>query len=457
MRRRASARRPAGSRDAWPGKVLGVGVNGPLGVMQHAPLSPPPEREALIALSTVEGLGPATLARLLARLGSAQNIFDVAARPNAIRELVQANADADGTTHAMPDAVAHDIVEVAANAAAVLAGLVSSGVEILTIDDPDYPMRLRSIDLPPHVLYVRGDPAALAPRHAIAIVGTRRPTEAGRLTASRLGAAIARAGGVVVSGLAVGIDGAAHAAVVQERRATVAVLGGGHDHLFPTAHRRLAAAIVASGGAIVSEFPPATEPLPGLFPRRNRIISGLSDATVVVEAGASSGALITATWALEQGRECFLVPGSIDSPSSAGCLSFLREFPAQARIVAGIPQLIADLELVDEGGIDAIPVARSVAAVLVGLDPGPRRIATALLAGRTTADELVAATGLTIAGVLAALTLLESRELVAGAYGRYRPVGDLASATPRRRPRRSPRRDPGGTTLPASPGRSGAV
>ena len=105
-----------------------MGVNGPLGVVQHAPVSPLPEREALIALSTVEGLGPATLARLLARLGSAQNILDVAARPTAIRELVQANADADGTTHAMPDAVAQDIVEVAANAAAVLAGLVSSGV-----------------------------------------------------------------------------------------------------------------------------------------------------------------------------------------------------------------------------------------------------------------------------------------------------------------------------------------
>jgi DNA processing protein len=220
---------------------------------------------------------------------------------------------------------------------------------------------------------------------------------------------------------------------VQERQRTVAVLGGGHNHLFPTAHRRLAAAIVASGGAVVSEFPPDTEPLPGLFPRRNRIISGLSDATIVVEAGASSGALITATWALEQGRECFLVPGSIDSPSSAGCLSFLREFPGQARIVAGIPQLIADLEIVDELAQVPIQVTRSVAAVLAGLERGPRGIATCLLTGRTTADELVAATGLTIAGVLAALTLLESRGLVAGAYGRYRPAGDLASATPRRR------------------------
>jgi DNA processing protein len=432
--------------------MIGVGTNGPLGAAHHVT-----ERDALIVLSTVDGLGPATLARLIARVGGARSVLDVAARPDAIRELVRANAD-DGTIRAMPDAVAHDVVEVASRASSVLAGLMSSGVDIVTIDDGDYPMRLRTIDLPPHVLYVRGELAALAAPHAVAIVGTRRPTEAGRLTASRLGAALARAGAVVVSGLAVGIDGAAHAAVVEEASATVAVLGGGHDYLFPGAHRRLAAAIVASGGAVVSEFPPATEPLPGLFPRRNRIISGLSDATVVVEAGASSGALITATWALEQGRDCFLVPGSIDSPSSAGCLSFLREFPGQARIVAGIAQLVEDLGLVDEvGAIPTVPVARSVAAVLVGLDPGPRRIAVALLAGRTTADELVAATGLTIAGVLAALTLLESRGLVAGAYGRYRPVGGLAAAPARRRGRGAARPAPTAASVAPVPGRSGAV
>jgi DNA processing protein len=438
--------------------VLGVGAHGPLGIAPRATDVTLSEREALIVLSTVDGLGPATLARLRARFGGARTILETAAGPNAIHELVTANTDADGTRQAMPDEVARDVVDVTANARAVLAGLTSSDVEIVTIDDPDYPRRLRSIELPPHVLYVRGDPAALSARHAIAIVGTRRPTEAGRLTASRLGAAIARAGAVVVSGLAVGIDGAAHAAVVQEGGPTVAVLGGGHDRLFPAAHRRLFAAIVTSGGAVVSEFPPRTEPLPGLFPRRNRIISGLSDATVVVEAGATSGALITATWALEQGRECFLVPGAIDSPSSAGCLSFLREFAGQARIVAGVPQLIADLELVDDlSSVATVPVAPTVAAVLVGLDPGPRRIAAALLAGRTTADELVATTGLPIAGVLAALTLLESRELVAGAYGRYRPVGALASAvTPRRGPR-TPRSARRGPSRASSARRSGGV
>jgi DNA processing protein len=422
--------------------VIGVGRDETPGEARATPQLVT-EREALIVLSIVEGLGPATLARVSARLGCARAILNVASKPNAVAELVAANADADGTLHAMPEHVACDIVDVAARAPAVLAELLSSGVEVVTIEDAGYPARLRTIDLPPHVLFVEGDPAALTSPHAVGVVGTRRPTEAGRLTASRIGAALARAGAVVVSGLAVGVDGAAHAAVVERGGVTVAVLGGGHDHLFPSAHRRLAAAIVAAGGAVVSEFPPRTEPLPGLFPRRNRIISGLSDATVVVEAGASSGALITANWALEQGRECFLVPGSIDSPSSAGCLSFLREFPGQARIVAGIPQLIEDLELVDAlSGIGSVPVTPTAAAVLVGLDAGPRRIAAELLAGRTTADELVSATGLPIAGVLAALTLLESRQLVAGAYGRYRAVGPLATALPRRRRRAVTRRVP---------------
>ena len=131
----------------------------------------------------------------------------------------------------------------------------------------------------------------------------------------------------MVSGLAVGIDGAAHAAAVHAHGLTVAVIGSGHGALRPHAHSRLARSIVEAGGAIVSELGPDIRPSKGTFPRRNRIISGLADATVVVEAPARSGALITASWALEQGRECFLVPGSIDAPASAGCLAFLREFP----------------------------------------------------------------------------------------------------------------------------------
>ena len=207
----------------------------------------------------------------------------------------------------------------------------------MTIDDEAYPARLRAIAEPPPVLFVRGAPASLSTTRAVAVVGTRRPTEAGRRIAARIADAVARLGAVVVSGLAIGIDGAAHAAVVSAGLPTVAVLGSGHDRLFPKAHRRLAAAIVDAAGAIVSELPPDAGPTKGTFPRRNRLISGLAEATVVVEAAEGSGALITARWALEQGRGCFVVPGSIDAPKSAGCLAFLREFAGEARIVAGVP------------------------------------------------------------------------------------------------------------------------
>ena len=165
--------------------------------------------------------------------------------------------------------------------------------------------------MPPHLLFVWGDPTALSPSRAVAVVGTRRPSELGRRLAARIAAAVSNAGASVVSGLAVGVDGAAHAAAVAAGVPTIAVLGSGHGRLFPRAHERLAQAIVDGGGAVVSEFFADVGPTKGTFPRRNRLISGLADATVVVEAPLHSGALITASWALEQGRECFLAPGPV--------------------------------------------------------------------------------------------------------------------------------------------------
>nr|MBA2299510.1 DNA-protecting protein DprA [Chloroflexota bacterium] len=226
----------------------------------------------------------------------------------------------------------------------------------------------------------------------------------------------------VVSGLAFGIDGAAHEATVRAGGTTVAVIGGGHAVLAPRSHARLAAAIIAAGGAVVSELAPDVEPSRGTFPRRNRIISGLSDATVVVEAPARSGALITASWALEQGRSCYLVPGAIDAPASAGCLSFLREWEPEAHLVAGVPQLIADLGFAQPvtGGDDAV-----AAATTQSLGTVEGAIAAQLVAGRVTVDELVAVTDLPVATVLTALVLLERRGLAVGVHGRYRPSGSL--------------------------------
>ena len=184
---------------------------------------------------------------------------------------------------------------------------------------------------------------------------------------------------------------------------------------------------------IVSELPPDASPTAGTFPRRNRVISGLAEATVVVEAAAGSGALITARWALEQGRGCFLVPGPIDAPTSAGCLAFLREYAGEARIVAGLAELLDDLELVEASPVSTDGIARgqaSFAATMALLGDSEAALARLLVAGVTTVDELAARSRLPVSTVLGTLTLLEIRGLVAGAYGRYRPAGVLAATVP---------------------------
>jgi DNA processing protein len=379
-------------------------------------------------LVSVSGLGPVGFGALLRRFGTGLAILDRSTGPGGARALVAGGVN-DGR-HTFGDPVADAIAAVARDPIPVLRRIEAAGVSILTLDDEAYPDRLRTIAMPPHVLFVLGDIAALSAQHAVAVVGTRRPTEGGRLIAARIGAAIAKAGAAVVSGLAVGIDGAAQAAVTAEQGITVAVLGSGHGRLYPRAHANLARSIVAHGGAVVSELLPDAMPTAGTFPRRNRLISGLSDATIVVEAAQRSGALITAAWALEQGRECFIVPGPIGEPRSAGCLQWLREYAQQVRIVAGIPELIEDLGLLDTGGPRGLDGRPSLEAELIELGRTARSVAVELVRGRGTLDELVAATGHSVATTLGALTLLELRGLATSAYGRYRPAGRLAAAEP---------------------------
>ena len=428
--------------------MLGVGVAGPLslddGTAPGRPTRALPaagERDAWAVLAAVRGLGPVGFGALLRRYVSGRAILQEAASPGGIERLTEttlgeAMTAEDRRPRRLAIELATAIAEAGEHAGATLRRIEALGLRIVTIEDAAYPSRLAAVEMPPHVLYVLGEPAALGARSAVAIVGTRRATDAGRRIAARIAADLVAVGASVVSGLAVGIDGAAHAAAVRARGTTVAVIGSGHGDLHPRAHARLAASIVAAGGAIVSELAPDVAPSRGTFPRRNRIISGLADATVVVEAPARSGALITASWALEQGRECFLVPGALGDPASAGCLAFLREFPEGARIVAGIPQLIDDLGLADHLTEPGVP--SKAAATLADVGPAPGRIGRELVLGRATVDELVAATGWPVASVLAALTLLERRGLAAGFHGRFRPAGDLILVDPvaaRQRPR----------------------
>jgi DNA processing protein len=421
--------------------VIGVGHEGPLGPARGGPRLA--DRDALAVIVSVEGVGPITLERLLVAFGGPAGVLAAGEGPAGARELRAASRDPDGG-HPMTEGAAEALAVAARTADDVLGAMRRAGVEALALEDAAYPVRLRQIELPPRVLFVRGAVGALEASSAVAVVGTRRPTDGGRRTASRLGSALSRAGALVVSGLAIGIDGAAHAAVVAQGGVTVAVIGSGHDQLFPRSHDRLADAIVGAGGAVISEHPPGTRPTHGTFPRRNRIISGLSDAVVVVEAPARSGALLTASWALEQGRECFLVPGPIDAPQSAGCLAWLRDYAGAVRIVSGVPQLLEDLGLAPAAAFpDAARPAAMVppdrptrtpttAALRVELAPREDILAEWLGRGAATADELVAVTRLPIAAVLAGLTALETAGLVVGAYGRYRPAGSLAAADPAR-------------------------
>ena len=382
------------------------------------------EREAWVVLAGVPGLGPVSFARLLAAFGTASSILRSATEPGAAPRLVAATADRDGGSPSLGVPAAAALAVAAADPDLVLAPVRRSGVSVITLSDDGYPSRLRRIDLPPPVLFLLGGLAALDRPSAVAVVGTRRPTAVGRATAARIADAVAGRGATIVSGLAFGVDAAAHAATVRLGAPTVAVIGGGHERLYPASHRGLADAIVAAGGAVVSEFAPDTSPSRGTFPRRNRIISGLADATVVVEAGARSGALTTAAWALEQGRGLYIVPGRLDDPAVAGSLAFLREAGPEARVVAGIAELLEDLGL----GGDVAPGSAAATVARSGLGPAEAAAAGALAAGAATPDEIAAATGLPGASVLAVLTALEIRGLVVEAFGRYRAAGLLAGA-----------------------------
>ena len=412
------------------------------------------EVDAWAVLVAVDGIGPVTLAALLAALGSGRAVLATAAGPAGPRRLAEAVAGRGGHLDAT---LGRAIADAAIQAPVLIARVRALGIEVLTIESPDYPGRLRLLDLPPPVLFVRGAVAALDPARSVAIVGTRRATERGRRIAGAIGGAVSTAGAVVVSGLAIGIDGVAHAAAVACGGRTVAVLGSGHQRLYPRAHGHLADEIVAGGGAVISELAPDVGPVPGTFPRRNRVISGLADATVIVEARERSGALITASWTLEQGRECFVVPGPLDAEQSLGCNRLLRLYPGQARAVASVAELLEDLGLA--GTTDRLATDRrslrggravgpDPEAILAGLGAAEVAVARALLPRAATLEELLNATGFAPATILAVLTRLEGQGLVVAALGRYGTSGALAATTPQRRrerPRGGAMAAPGGS------------
>ena len=278
----------------------------------------------------------------------------------------------------------------------------------LTLDDARYPALLREIPDPPPLLFVEGDPAALSLRH-IAMVGSRGPSPTGRKTAHEFAKALVPAGFGVASGLALGIDAAGHRGALDSGGVTVAVAGTGPDQVYPRQHQALAREIIARQGAMVSEFPPGTEPKAGNFPRRNRIISGLSLGTLVVEAATQSGSLITARLALEQGREVFAVPGSIYSPLSRGCNDLIKE---GAKLVQSIGDIVEEFTPVVASN------RRECPPIPLPLGNEPHCALLKCIAyDPTSVDTLVAVTGDSPESIASMLLLLELQGYVESAPG----------------------------------------
>jgi DNA processing protein len=364
------------------------------------------ESLAWLALLRAPGLGAATLRKRVEQAGGARFAIERALRDEtlspATREALRA---ADGDVRAADQR-----------------WLEEPAHHLITHDSRDYPALLRDIPNAPAALLVEGDPALLWTAQ-IAIVGSRSATASGLANARSFARAFALAGNVVTSGLAEGIDGAAHEATLDAGGATIAVLGTGPDTIYPRQHRELAARIVERG-ALVSEFAPGTAGKPENFPRRNRIIAGLSLGTLVIEAGLNSGSLITARLAAEQGREVFALPGSIHSPLARGCHKLIREGATLVETaeevtdqVRAIGARLADhlrVRLAQDAGA---PMALSSAARTSARDPDYVRLLACIDHEPAALDQLAARSGLGVAALSSMLLVLELEGVVVAANG----------------------------------------
>ncbi|WP_217631994.1 DNA-processing protein DprA [Thiohalomonas denitrificans] len=352
-----------------------------------------------LALLHAPGVGPVTFSDLLGRYGSAVAVFREGREQGAL-----------GTYLRGPDWVAVE---------RDLAWSEEPGCRLLLQGEPEYPEQLAVVADAPPVLFVRGD-AALLSGPQLSMVGSRNPTPLGAETAREFAHHLAGVGLTVTSGLALGIDAAAHRGALSAEGSTVAVFGTGLDRVYPARHRELAHAIVEAGSTLVSEFPPGTAPLPGHFPRRNRIISGLSLGTLVVEAAPRSGSLITARQANEQGREVFAVPGSIHNPLARGCHQLIRD---GAKLVETAQDILEELAPQLEAIVNTPPASREADKAsresVPELDKEQLELLVCLDHSPTSVDRLVERSGLTPDAVSSMLLLLELQGYVVSVAGGY--------------------------------------
>ena len=314
--------------------------------MQATEPSNPPTASALVAwlrLEQTDGVGLLSAHRLLGKLGSPQAVF------GASREQLLALVKPEQADALLRPLSATAAATLAARADAVLAWREQPGNLFLTLDHPDYPPSLREICAAPLMLYVKGR-AELLTRTSVAVVGSRNASAQGMLNAERMAHALSDAGLAIVSGLALGIDAAAHTGGLRGAGGTVAVIGTGADRIYPASNGKLARQI-AEEGCIVSEYALGTPPLRDNFPRRNRVISGLVRGVLVVEAAAKSGSLITARLAISQGRDVYAMPGSVHATLAKGCHRLIRE---GAKLVETAADVLDDMHMLG-GGMAAGP------------------------------------------------------------------------------------------------------
>ncbi|MDR0776250.1 MAG: DNA-processing protein DprA [Azonexus sp.] len=341
-------------------------------------MSDPTGLAAWLRLTLIPGIGGESQRKLLAAFGLPEAVF--AAGPLAVRGIIGSRADL---------LFEHDSADLVERS---LAWAAQPGNVIITLADADYPPALLEIPDPPILLYLRGDPAHLQGR-GLAIVGSRNATPQGCQTAESFARTLAVHGLPIVSGLALGIDAAAHRGALSGGGPTIAVVGTGADRLYPAGNRDLALAILEQG-VIVSEFPLGTSPLAANFPRRNRVIAGLTRGVLVVEAAPQSGSLITARLAAEQGREVFAIPGSIHSPLARGCHQLIKQGAKLVESAADILEEFTDL-------VAESPSEPSIAK------SNSHPIITALGHDPCSLDELVARTELGADRLLGELLTLE--------------------------------------------------
>lgn len=367
------------------------------------------ETRLCLLLHSLAGLNETALARLFIDCGDLQALAHC--DHHRLQRLGFAAAQARAILAAIHKGVGRPGIDIDSQ----LRTLEAVGASILPITDPDYPPLLRTIHDPPALLYTRGNPALLQ-QAQLAMVGSRKASPAGIRAAQTLAGQAVQAGLVITSGLALGVDGAAHRGALMAAGKTVAVVATGIDKVYPQRHRSMAAEI-ENAGCLVTEFPPGVPPLRQNFPRRNRIISGLSLGVLVIEAALPSGSLITARTAVEQGREVFALPWSIYHNQGRGCLYLLRD---GAKMVESIGDVLEELgplyalqqELFSLSADDQHPCVEH-------LTRRERELLQMVGFEVITVDELVQSRGLPAAGILADLSSLELSGLIARSGSGY--------------------------------------